>query len=58
MGMKKEKSSPVVFWKSEWIETDRTIIRNYSNNTKKEDKLKILKGEVNTEYTRIKIWTH
>ena len=53
--MKTEKSSSVVFWTSEWVETGETEIRNYSNNIKKEVSRKILKGKVNTEYTRLKI---
>lgn len=54
----KEKSSPVVFWTSKWKHTGEKEIKHYSNNTKKEVEKKILTGEVNKEYTRIKIWTH
>ena len=48
------KKSPVVYWTSKWVETDKIEISNYSDNTKKEV-CKILKGYLNPMYTRLRI---
>lgn len=42
--------SPVVYWRSEWIDTGETEIRHYTNNIKKEVKKRKLVGELNKNF--------